>query len=285
MIRVTSRPVSSKRRFGILALATALAGACTSSLPAPITTVPESNDASPSDASAGADAPQETSSPPPSDAGSDGDADAAPVVLKRVSGHVDYQGPIANATVTVLSPTSMSTTSDSSGDFFFYLPLGAKAIIKVEAPNLFPMIRGVVVSDPSRIRNFYLAGPPEQAAAQALGVSFDPAKGIVEVDFRNAAVGGYSAALTAAGGGAVTPGFGIALDGDGAPQLSMCTVAGGSGSTLLFGDVPASTISFAPILPDAGTLPCQPCDAPELPVQAGTVTWFDYECGTATDCQ
>jgi hypothetical protein len=30
---------------------------------------------------------------------------------------------------------------------------------------------------------------------------------------------------------------------------------------------------------------CKPCDAPALPIQAGVVTWFDFECGSATDCE
>lgn len=214
----------------------------------------------------------------------DADADAGPVVLRRVSGHVDYNGPVVGANVTLLAPMAMSTTTDQSGDFFFYAPIGSAAIVKVVAPNLFPMLRGVVVADVSRIRNFYLAGPAEIQAAQALGKTFDPAKGIVEIDFRNVTAGGYSAALTKAGA-AVTPGFGIALDGAGDPQLSLETLAGGDGSTLLLGDVAAGTVSFTPQLPDAGVMPCKPCDAPALPVQPGVVTWFDFECGSATDCQ
>jgi len=109
-------------------------------------------------------------------------------------------------------------------------------------------------------------------------------KGIVEVDFRNASVGGYSAVMTKSGA-TVTPGFGIALDNTDTPQSSTVTLTGGGGSTLLLGDVAPGTISFTPKLPDAGVLPCKPCDAPATPVQAGVVTWFDYECGSATDCQ
>lgn len=218
----------------------------------------------------------------PLDAGQD--ADAAPVVLKRVSGHVEYNGPVSGANVTVLSPAPMTTTTDPIGDFFFYVPLGAAVVMKVSAPNLYPMIRGVVVGNANRIRVFYLAGPPEAQAAQSLGKVFDPAKGIVEVDFRNATVGGYGVGL-ASGGAAVSPGFGIALDSTSAPQSSTVTLTGGNGSTLLLGDVPPATVSFTPQLPDAGVMPCKPCDGPALPVQAGVVTWFDFECGSATDCQ
>jgi hypothetical protein len=217
-------------------------------------------------------------------AASDGDADAAPVVLKRVSGHVEFNGPVAGAAVTMLAPMAMSTTTDQAGDFFFYAPVGSSAVVKVVAPNAMPMIRGVVVSDPSRIRVFYLAGASEQQAAQALGKTFDPTKGIVEVDFRNANVGGYSVVMTKSGA-AVTPGFGIALDGAGDPQLATETLVGGDGSTLLLADVAPGTVSFAPLLPDAGVTACKPCDAPALPIQAGVVTWFDFECGSATDCQ
>jgi hypothetical protein len=246
---------------------------------------PDVDDAAP-DSSVTADAFTPTDATPvdsaPPDAGSD--ADAAPVVLKRFSGHVDYNGAVAGATVTMLSPSAMTTTTDLSGDFFFYAPVGSSAVVKVVAPNLFPMIRGIVIADVTRIRNFYLAGPPEQQAAQSLGLSFDVAKGIVEVDFRNAVVGGYGATMRKSGA-PVTPGFGIALDDVGAPQSSLLTLTGGDGTTLLLGDVPAGTVSFAPKLPDAGVMACKPCDAPALPVQPGVVTWFDFECGSATDCQ
>jgi hypothetical protein len=249
---------------------------------------PEVDDAAPEAADA-ADAGTADAVQGPVDAATtdaDADADAAPVVLKRVSGHVDYGGPIVGASVTLLAPTAMSTTTDQSGDFFFYAPVGSSAIVKVVAPNLFPMIRGVVVSGTvaNRIRVFYLAGPPEIQAAQALGKTFDPTKGIVEVDFRNATVGGYGVAMTQAAA-PVTPAFGIALDGAGDPKLSTETLVGGDGSTLLLGDVAPATVSFAPHLPDAGVMACKPCDAPALPIQAGVVTWFDFECGSATDCE
>lgn len=215
------------------------------------------------------------------DAGTDGDA--APVVLKRFSGHVDFNGPVANAVVTMLAPTSGSTTTDMNGDFFVYAPLGSAVVTKVEAPNLFPMIRGAIVTDPLRIRTFYLAGPPEQQAAQDLGLTIDPTKGIVEVDFRNAQAGGYGVTIKTAAGAVVTPGFGIAFDAMGNPQSSLTTVTGGDGTTLLLGNVPPGTLSFTPISPN-GAMACTACDAPTLPVQAGVVTWVDVEAGAA-NCQ
>lgn len=213
--------------------------------------------------------------------------DAKPPVLERVSGHVDYMGSVTGAKVTLLAPPShagLTTTTDSNGDFFVYVPLGSSAIFKVEASNLLPMIRGVVVAETNRIRNYYLAGQPEKDAAQALGLSIDPTKGIVEVDFRNAAVGGYAVTLKN-GAAASVPGFGIALQGDGTPVQSMSTVTGGAGSTLLLGNVAVGTLSFTPDVPAAAGKACKPCDAPNLPVHAGAVTWFDFECGDATDCQ
>ena len=210
--------------------------------------------------------------------------DAPPPVLKRVSGHVELDGPVVGAQVTVLSPSAKTTTTDANGDFFFYLPLGASAVVKVEKSPLFPMIRGVVVGETNRIRVFYMAGPAEKAAVEGLGLSLDPSKGVIEVDFRNATVGGYGAKLTGAGA-SVAPGFGLAFDADGNPVQSTKTVSGGNGSTLLLGNVPAGSLTFAPETPlDAG-LPCKPCDANPLPVQPGVVTWFDFECGNATDCQ
>jgi hypothetical protein len=244
-------------------------------------------------AEGGAEGGAATDASPPSDAGAMNDAvtdvgadeDAAPVIMKTVGFHVEYNGPVSGASVTVLAPAPMSTATDASGDFKVTAPLGSVLVVKVQAAGLLSMIRGIVVGATNRIRTFYLAGPPEQQAAQSLGHSFDPAKGIVEVDFRNATTGGYGAKLTSGGGAALVPGFGIALDATGTPQSSTVTLAGGDGSTLLLGDVPPAIASFAPIVPSDAGQPCQPCDAPSLPIQAGAVTWFDFECGTATDCK
>lgn len=211
-------------------------------------------------------------------------ADVAPVVLKQIRGHVEAGGPVVGAKVTVLSPPMMTTT-DTNGDFLLNLPLGAAVVIEVEALDTtrLPMIRGLVVGQTNRPRVFYLTGPDELGALQSLGDTLDPAKALVEVDFRNSTQGGYSVTLTA-GGTTLTPGFGAALDAMGSPTSTMVTLAGGTGSTLYLGNVaPSSNVSFAPHVGDAG-LPCKPCDGPALPTQAGIVTWYDFECGSATDC-
>jgi hypothetical protein len=257
-----------------------LAAACSSgtSQPAVIAAVPDASTADALALDAGAtefsDAPVVT----------DGHDETAHATLVRFAGHVDYMGPVANAKVSLLSTTA-TTTTDSNGDFFFYVPLGSVAVVKVEAPNTFPMIRGVVVRQPMRIRVFYLAGPPEQSALQGLGLQLDPSKGVVEVDFRNSTIGGYGVQVKTSGGALVTPGFGMALDSNGNPQQSTLTLAGGDGSTLLLGNVNPGDVSFTPVVPAGATLPCKPCDAPALPIEAGAVTWFDFECGTATDCE
>lgn len=210
-------------------------------------------------------------------------ADAAPIILRPVGGNVEANGAVVGAKVTVLSPP-MVTTTDASGNFTFNLPLGAAVVIKVEAPDAtrLPMIRGVVVGLSNRPRTFYLTGAAELGALQSLGFTLDPTKALVEVDFRNSTQGGYSVTMTS-GGATLTPGFGAALDGAGVPKSTMVTLAGGKGSTLYLGDVAPSNVSFAPHIGDAG-LPCKPCDGPALPTQAGVVTWYDFECGSATDC-
>lgn len=230
------------------------------------------------DASVATDAGDATDATDAADA-----ADAAPIVLRPVGGHVEAGGAVVGAKVTVLSPP-MQTTTDASGNFTLNLPLGAAVAIKVEALDAtrLPMIRGLVVGQSNRPRTFYLTGPQELGALQSLGFTLDPAKALVEVDFRNATQGGYSVTLTA-GGATLTPGFGAALDGMGVPRSTMVTLAGGKGSTLYLGDVAPGTVSFAAHTGDAG-LPCKPCDGPALPAQAGVVTWYDFECGLATDC-
>jgi hypothetical protein len=212
------------------------------------------------------------------------DADTGAIVIpKFVQFGVDYGGPVANATVDVLSPTPMTLTTDEGGHFLVEVPLYSTLVVKVTAPGTYPMIRGIVVGTLNRIRTFYLAGPPEAAAAESLGRTFDLSKGVVEVDFRNVTTGGYGVTL-AQNGSPVTPGFGIALDEEGAPSLSLLTVSAPSGSTLLLADVPPGTTTFTPHPPDDAAVACTPCDAPALPVEPGAVTWFDFECG-ATNCQ
>jgi hypothetical protein len=215
----------------------------------------------------------------------DGAADVAPPTIHRVVGHVDYGGDVAGATVTLLAPFSMTTQTDAKGDFELFLPEGRTAIVKVVPPSgsvALPMIRGFVVRPNARFRQYYLVGQDERMAAQALGVTVDPTKAIVEVDFRNAASGGYSATLRN-GLDVLVPGFGIAVASNGTPTLSTSTVAGGGGSTLFLGNLTPATFSVTPSSPgDAGA--CQPCDATELPMEPGVVTWVDFECGAAA-CQ
>lgn len=215
----------------------------------------------------------------------DGGVDATPPPLHRVVGHVDYGGDVVGATVTLLAPFAASTTTDAKGDFEFFLPEGRAAIFKVTPPassDALPMIRGLVVRANARFRQYYLVGRDERAAAQALGVTIDPTKAIVEVDFRNAATGGYSAILKR-GVDVLAPGFGIALTAQGTPTLSTSTIVGGGGSTLILGNVPPATITVTSTTSGDASV-CQPCDAPELPAEAGVVTWVDYECGAAA-CQ
>lgn len=215
----------------------------------------------------------------------DAPTDVVPPVLHRVVGHVDYGGDVAGAVVTLLAPFTTTTQTDAKGDFELFLPEGRTAIVKVVAPvgsTALPMIRGFVVRPNARFRQYYLVGQDERMAAQALGVTVDPTKAIVEVDFRNASTGGYSATLRK-GLDILVPGFGIAVAANGTPTLSMSTVAGGGGSTIFLGNLPPANFSVTPSSPgDAGA--CQPCDATELPMEPGVVTWVDFECGAAA-CQ
>jgi hypothetical protein len=208
--------------------------------------------------------------------------DAAPFVrvYSHVEPHIDLGG-----NVTTLEGPSRAAQIDAQWDFYFDVPDGSRLIMRVPSAtsDYLPMIRGVVAHDHLRIRNFYMLGVDELAAASsALGVTFDPSLAILEVDFRNAAIGGYGVTLTRAGN-PVTPGFGVVLDASDAPQLSETTLVGGNGSTLLLANLPPGDVTFTPIVPSGATLPCQPRDADPLPLAAGTVTWFDYECGMGED--
>ena len=169
------------------------------------------------------------------------------------------------------------------GNFEFFLPEGRTAIVKVTPPagsDAMPMIRAMVIKANLRPREYYLVGRDERLAAQALGLTLDATKAIVEVDFRNATSGGYSAQLKT-GANNIVPGFGVAVDGAGMPVASTSTVTGGQGSTLFLGNITPATFSVTASSPaDAGAA-CRPCDAPELPMEANVVTWVDFECGAA----
>lgn len=227
-----------------------------------------------------------TDAGPPADAVEMHDAEPdAFVPFVRVFGQViAYGDPVYAATVTTLEGSPQTTTTDPDGMFYFDAPEGSRLIVKVDhvPTGALPMIRGVTARDHLRPRNFYIITADEIAAAGQLGITFDPTTAIVEVDFRNAAVGGYSASLVA-NNTPLDPAFGIVYDGNGQPQLGEVTLVGGDGSTLLLGGVSPGLATFTPIVPAQASLPCQPRDANPLPLQAGVVTWFDYECGEGED--
>jgi len=211
----------------------------------------------------------------------------APARMVRVFGNVNYNGGLENVRVITLEMTpAQSCLTDMNGDFYFDAPEGAPLIMEVLPPlgsGLIPMVRGVVAEDHLRPRVFYLMGPPDIAAAASVSESFDPTEAIVEVDFRNSMIGGYGAIL-ADGTQTLMPRFGLVYDTNGNPQVGEQTVTGGDGTTLLLGGLPVGHASFAPIVPAAATLPCHTDgDAQPLPLLAGVTTWFDFECGNATD--
>ncbi len=225
------------------------------------------------------------------DGPTDGTVDAEVVdafkPMVRVFGHVEANGqPVFAASVTTLEGTQLSTTTDTDGNFYFDVVEGSRLIMRVDPIGLhdaLPMIRGLIAYDHLRVRNFYIIIEDEVIAAESLGIEFDPTKAIVEVDFRNAAIGGYAATLTPPGEPPLQPAFGIVTDEDGQPELGQTTIAGGNGSTLLLGGLSPGAVDFAAIVPAGATLPCQPRDAQPLPLEAGVVTWFDYECGEGED--
>ncbi len=215
----------------------------------------------------------------------DGPADA-PTPMVRVFGHVEAYGEAQTGMeVVTLEGTPQMTLTDEQGDFYFDAPEGSRLIMQVkERGQMLSMIRGVLAYDHIRPRVFYLLTAEEVTATEsALGISFDPNKAIVEVDFRNAEIGGYGATLTTSTNVALMPAFGVALDANEQPQASQVTVAGGNGSTLLLGGLPEGSATFTPIVPERASLPCLPRDANPLPLVAGVVTWFDFECGNGTD--
>ncbi len=226
------------------------------------------------------------------DASTDAEAiDAAPVdtaQIVRVYGHVVETGDQVglDGLITTLEGPAMTTTPDPTGDFFFEVPDGSRLITRVPGSNgdvYLPMIRGVVADEHLRIRNYYLLSQPEiDADESALGVTFDPSAAILEVDFRNVVIGGYGVTLTR-NGNSLAPSFGVVVDGNGNPVLSEITVVGGDGSTLLLAGLPPGDVSLSALVPSGAAFPCEARDADPIPLRAGEVTWFDFECAGNPD--
>jgi hypothetical protein len=191
-----------------------------------------------------------------------------------------------DGSITTIEGTAMTTNADATGDFFFDVPDSSRLIVRVPGSTdkfYLPMIRGVVAHDHLRPRNYYLLSQPEiDAAESALGVTYDPSTAILEVDFRNVVIGGYGVTLTR-NGDPLSPSFGVVSDGNGNPVLSETTVVGGDGSTLLLAGLPPGDVSLSAIVPADAAFPCDPRDADPLPLEAGVVTWFDYECAGNPD--
>jgi len=221
--------------------------------------------------------------PPMNDVAVDAPAALDAPRLVRVYGDIIQDAPIIGAVVTLEGP-AVSSQPDANNEFYFDVPDGSRLIVQAPAGDtVLSMIRGVIAHDQLRVRNFYMLSHAEiDAASAALGVTFDPNTAIVEVDFRNAEIGGYGVTLDG-GNGPLTPTFGVVVDANGDVQLGQRTLVGGDGSTLLLAGLPPGSASFSALVPPEATLPCQPRDATPLPLVAGAVTWFDFECGNGED--
>jgi len=212
--------------------------------------------------------------------------DAAPIVrVYETVIETAAQTPLDGAITTIEGPPMM-TNADDSGDFFFDVPDGSRLIVRVPGSTdklYLPMIRGVVAHDHLRSRNYYLLSQPEiDDAESSLGVTYDPSTAILEIDFRNVTIGGYGATLTR-NGNPVVPSFGVVDDANGNPVKSETTVVGGDGSTLLLAGLPPGDVSLSAIVPAGAAFPCEQRDADPIPLEAGVVTWFDYECAGNPD--
>lgn len=200
--------------------------------------------------------------------------DAALGMPVHITGVVDG---LAGATVASNAGTA---TTNANGEFSLDVASGTELVMRASTADTMHlhMIRGVVAQAGMRTRHFNLVTKAQLSAMSALGVTFDPTKAIVEVNFLHASAGGYGVKLTQASG-TVTPPFGIA-DSGGDYVLATTTQTAFATSVLL-ANLPPGDTKFTAITPGA-TLPCQRRDVDPLPLEANTVTWVDFECGTDT---
>ncbi|MGB3051371.1 MAG: hypothetical protein WBB42_10265 [Polyangiales bacterium] len=141
---------------------------------------------------------------------------------------------VAGATVQVVG--GQSTTSDANGAFSLEAPLGT-AMFLTTAPNAWGELftadvpaGGEDMAEPEVIPDTLVA-----AIAAALEETFDPAKGIVSVEFDSqVAVGGETADLTA------NYGFSFVFDAAGDPAPGNTLVAGGD-TVVIFANVDLSS--------------------------------------------
>lgn len=201
--------------------------------------------------------------------------DAAVGATVHVTGVVDG---IAGAHVTNVG-TGATVTTDANGNFAFDVASGSTLIMRATANDSthLPMVRGVVAQAGMRTRHFLLETTSQLSAMMSLGVTFDPAKAIVMIDFRHAQGGGYGAKFTQ-GASVVQPGFGVADSGG--DYVLATTTQTSFVTTLLLANLATVDTKIEPIVPSFATLPCQVRDAVVLPLEANTVTWVDFECGT-----
>lgn len=176
--------------------------------------------------------------------------------------------PVAGATVQVVG--GQSTTSGANGAFSLEAPLGTVMFLTT-APNAWGELftaevpaGGEDMAEPEVIPDTLVA-----AIATALGETFDPAKGIVSVEFdAEVAVGGEAADLAA------TYGFSFVFDALGDPVLGNTLTAGGD-TLVIFANVDLSADVMASATSSVGGACSLAFPGTAFPSQAKVFTVVD----------
>jgi hypothetical protein len=162
-----------------------------------------------------------------------------------------------------------STLTAGDGSYSLQVPVGA-LFLRATAANYQTEEIGVVVPVAGSVDISLVSSAAVSQVAGALGITLDAAKGLFVVRFDNAMkAGGYGATLSAAH----DPSFAFL---NGAPQLSMTTLAGGD-DNLIFPNTVAGTTTVTPLPPTGKT--CTPEQSiAQWRVDPGVLTQISFAC-------
>ena len=182
--------------------------------------------------------------------------------------------PLVGATVEEVG-TSNSATSASGGVFTITVDAGEAVLLRASAASYYPLQRGVTASEAgitglefNMPSNAIVAG-----VAGALGLTIDPTKGIINVNFDGvfaSTAGGFSATIAAATEGSFT------FDSSGNPVLSSATIPNGE-HTLIYYNVDAGETTVVANSPGAITCTKEFGVTDEL-VTPATLTDVRFDC-------
>ena len=204
----------------------------------------------------------------------DDDDGGTPATVSGVLTGDDGEDPVVGGTISEAG-TNNEVTTGSGGVFSITVDADETVFLKGESTGLYPAMRGVV-APAAGLTGVDLNLPPAAQVAAIegiLGVTLDPSKGILAVNWNNTATtaGGFAATISATADGSFT------FSSNGTPTMSASTLPNGD-NVLVFYNVDAGSTTVTPTVPAGETCTAE-YGITSHRVEGETISLAEFDCG------